>query len=139
MLTEDDLAAKVARAFGEQADRRTPATIDAAGIFRRGRRRRHRQLATRVASVAAAAGLVAGVTIGSIPSTPTHPAPGPAQAAQPKNGPLPGNSLLDAQGLPALSAKEADAGMPKYYIVASDPGSPRSRCATRRPGKWSVR
>jgi hypothetical protein len=71
--------------------------------------------------VAAAAGLVAGVTIGSIPSTPTHPAPGPAQAARPKNGPLPGNSLLDAQGLPALSAKEADAGMPKYYIVASDP------------------
>ena len=121
MLTEDDLAAKVAQAFGEQADRRAPATLDAAGIFRRGRRRRHRQLATRVASVSAAAGLVAGVVIGSIPSTPTHSAPGPAQAAQPRNGPLPGNILLDAQAVPALSAKEADVGMPKYYIVASDP------------------
>lgn len=128
MPTEDDLAAKVAQAFGEQAGRRTPATIDAAGIFRRGRRRRHRQLATRVASVAAAAGLVAGVMIGSIPSTPTHGTPRPAQAAQspsssprPKNGSLPGNSLLDAQAVPALSVEEADVGMPMYYIVASDP------------------
>jgi hypothetical protein len=124
MLTEDDLAAKVAQTFGEQASRSSPADIDAAGIFRRGRRRRQRQLAIRVASVATAAGLVAGVVIGSIPSTPTHGTPGPAQAAQtpqPKNGPLPGNTLLDAQGVPALSAKEADVGMPKYYIVASDP------------------
>jgi hypothetical protein len=128
MLTEDDLAAKVAQAFGEQAGRRAPATIDAAGIFRRGRRRRHRQLATRVASVAAAAGLVAGVVIGSNPSSPTHGVPRPAQAAQspssspqPTNGSLPGNSLLDAQAVPALSVAEADAGMPRYYIVASDP------------------
>jgi hypothetical protein len=121
MLTEDDLAAKVAQAFGEQAGRRTTATPDAAGIFRRGRRRRHRQLATRTASVAAAAGLVAGVVIGSIPSPATHPAPGPAQVAQPGNRSLPGNTLLDVQGVPALSARAADAGMPKYYIVASDP------------------
>ena len=128
MLTEDDLAAKVAQAFGEQAGRRTPATIDAAGIFRRGRRRRHRQLATRVASGAAAAGLVAGVMIGSIPSTSTHGAPRPAQAGQSpssspqaKNGSLPGNSLLDAQAVPAVSVEEADAGMPRYYIVATDP------------------
>jgi hypothetical protein len=128
MLTEDDLAAKVAQAFGEQAGRSSPADIDAVGIFRRGRRRRHRQLATRVGSVAAAAGLVAGVMIGAIPSTSTHGAPGPAQAGQspssssrPKTGSLPGNSLLDAQAVPAVSVAEADAGMPKYYIVATDP------------------
>jgi hypothetical protein len=121
MLTEDDLAAKVAQAFGEQASRRPPATLDAAGIFRRGRRRRQRQLATRVASVAAAAGLAAGVVIGSIPSTPAPGAPGPAQVAQPKGGSLPGNSLLDAQAVPALSAQAAEVGMPKFYIVASNP------------------
>jgi hypothetical protein len=121
MLTEDDLAAKVAQAFGEQTGRSSPADFDAAGIFRRGRRRRHRQLATRVGSVAAAVGLVAGLVIGSNPSAPPHSARGPAQAAQPRNGQLPGNSLLEAQAGPPLSAEEADVGMPKYYIVASGP------------------
>jgi hypothetical protein len=121
MLTEDDLAAKVAQAFGEQAGRSSPADIDAAGLFRRGRRRRHRQLATRVGSVAAAAGLVAGLVIGSNPSASPHSAQGPAQAAQPRNGQLPGNSLLEAQVGPPLSAEQADVGMPTYYIVASNP------------------
>jgi hypothetical protein len=130
MLTEDDLAAKVARAFGEQADRPTPATIDAAGIFRRGRRRRHRQLATAAVSATAVVGLVAGLLIsgsGSPPSTrvaqsPTHASATPTGSTQPQSGQLPGNTLLDAAVVPMLSAAEADAGMPKYYVLSPDAG-----------------
>jgi hypothetical protein len=129
MLTEDDLAAKVADAFSEQAGRAPAADIDAAGIFWRGRRRRHRQIATRVVSVTAAAGLVAGAIIaGSGPSALRHSAqgpartsPSPASSARAAHGQLPGNSLLDAQVVPMLTAQAADAGMPSYYIVASDP------------------
>jgi hypothetical protein len=127
MLTEDDLAAKVARAFGEQADRRTPATIDAAGIFRRGRRRRHRQLATGAVSVTAVAGLVSGLLIaGSGPTTanrvaqsPAHASVTPTNSAQPTAGQLPGNTLLDAKVAPVLSPQAAEAGMPKFYIVSA--------------------
>ena len=131
MLTEDDLAAKVAQAFGEQADRRTPATIDAAGIFRRGRHRRHRQLAAGAASVTAAVGLVAGLLItGSGPTastpvaqSPTHRASAtPTNSTQPKHGQLPGNTLLDAAVVPMLSAAAADAGMPRYYVLSPDSG-----------------
>jgi hypothetical protein len=119
MLTNDDLTAKVARAFDDQAGRSSPPDLDAAGIFRRGRRRRHRQIAARVASVAAAAGLVAGVVVAGTGSpAPTHSAQGPAQA---KTGQLPGNTLLDAQVVPKRSAAAASAGQPRYYIVASDP------------------
>lgn len=129
MLTDDDLAAKVAEAFGEQADRRIATHIDAAGIFRRGRRRRRRQIATRVVSVAAAAGLVTGVLISQsgppaparVAQGPTRTSQAPTHTAQPGTGKLPGNSLLDAEVVPALSAEAADAGLPKYYIVASDP------------------
>ena len=129
MLTEDDLAAKVAQAFGEQASRGPAADIDAAGIFRRGRRRRRRQIATGAVSVTAVVGLVAGLLIaGSGPTVPTqvaqspkHASATPTRSAQPKPGQLPGNTLMDAQVVPALSAEAAEAGMPRYYIVASDP------------------
>jgi hypothetical protein len=127
MLTEDDLAAKVGQAFGEQAGRSSPADFDAAGIFRRGRRRRHRQLATRVGSVAAAAGLVAGVVTASFGSSaptrvaqsPTHATVTPTSTAQPSGSQLPGNVLLNAAFGPALPAAAADAGMPEYYIVSA--------------------
>ena len=131
MLTEDDLAAKVAQAFGEQASRRTHATIDAAEIFRRGRRRRHRQLAAGAASVTAVVGLVAGLLItGSGPTAPTPVAQSPTHRAsatptnstQPKHGQLPGNTLLDAAVAPMLPAAVADAGMPRYYVLSPDSG-----------------
>ncbi|HEY2518858.1 MAG TPA: hypothetical protein VGJ19_02010 [Streptosporangiaceae bacterium] len=130
MLTEDDLAAKVAQAFGEQASRRTPATIDAAGIFRRGRRRRHRQLASGAVSVTAVAGLVIGLLIGgsgspASPRSAQGPAPispSPSSSAPPKHGQLPGNTLLDAAVVPMLSAAAADAGMPRYYVLSPDSG-----------------
>jgi hypothetical protein len=131
MLTEDDLAAKVAQAFGEQASRGPAADIDAAGIFRRGRRRRRRQMATGTVSVTAVVGLVAGLLIaGSGPTSPTrvaqsptHASATPTRSAPPKAGQLPGNTLLDAEVAPALSAAAADAGMPRYYVISPDSGS----------------
>jgi hypothetical protein len=132
MLTEDDLAAKVAQAFGEQASRGPAAAIDAAGIFRRGRRRRHRQIATGAVSVTAVVGLVAGLLIaGSGPTDPTqvaqspthHASVNPTSSTQPKGGQLPGNTLLDAAVARALSAAAADAGMPEYYVTSPDSGS----------------
>ena len=132
MLTEDDLAAKVAQAFGEQASRRTPAAIDAAEIFRRGRRRRHRQLASGAVSVTAVAGLVIGLLItGSgrtaptpVAQSPTHRASAtPTNSTRPKPGRLPGNTLLDAAVAPMLSAAAADAGMPRYYVLSPDSGA----------------
>ena len=116
MLTEDDLAAKVAQAFGEQAGRRSPAPIDAAGIFRRGRRRRHRQLATGAVSMAAVAGLVTGLLMAGPGATADHPV---AQSPAPTAGQLPGNTLLDAKVAPVLSPQAAEAGMPKFYIVSA--------------------
>ncbi|MBO0801835.1 MAG: hypothetical protein J2P25_02005 [Nocardiopsaceae bacterium] len=116
MITDEDLAAKVSRAFSEQAQRSSPAGIDAASIFRRGRRRRHRQLATRAVSVAAAVGLVAGVVVAGTGSL------APGRGTQPSSaGKLPGNTLLDAKMAPKRSAAAADIGQPKYYIVDSDP------------------
>jgi hypothetical protein len=112
MLTDDDIAAEFARAVDEQSERKSPAGLDAARIFRRGRRQRHRRIATGVASVAAVAGLVTGLVVtGAGPSAPTSSA----------HGQLPGNTLLDARIVPALTAAAADAGMPRYYIVASAP------------------
>lgn len=117
MLTEDDLAAKLAEAFGEQAGRHAPAVIDAGGIFRRGWHQRARRIVVRAVSVAAAAGLVAGVAI-------THSGPAVStRAAQPGTGRLPGNTLLDAAIAPALPAAAAEAGLPQYYVT---PGSQSS-------------
>src|ERR1700759_1376508 len=111
MLTDDDVAAEFTHAFNEQASRSSPAPIDAAGLFRRARRQRRRQLGTGVAAVMAVAGLVTGLMItGTGPSAPPH-----------AQGRLPGNTLLDARVVPSLTAKAADAGLPSYYIVASDP------------------
>ena len=111
MLTDDDVAAEFTHAFNEQASRSSPAPIDAAGLFRRARRQRRRQLGTGVAAVVAVAGLVTGLMItGTGPSAPPH-----------AQGRLPGNTLLDARVVPSLTAKAADAGLPSYYIVASDP------------------
>ena len=127
MLTEDDLATKVAQAFGEQASQGPAADIDAAGIFRRGRRRRRCQIATGAVSVTAAVGLVAGLLIaGSGPTypmqvaqSPTHASATPTESAQSRAGQLPGNTLLDAKIAPALSAAAAEVGMPKFYIVSA--------------------
>src|ERR1700744_4866848 len=111
MLTDDDVAAESTRAVNEQAGRQPRTGVDAAGIFRRGRRQRYRRIATGVASAAAVAGLVTGLVVtGADPSAPSNP-----------HGQLPGNTLLDAQVAPALTAEAADAGMPGYYIVASAP------------------
>jgi hypothetical protein len=134
MLTDDDLPVKLAEAFGEQAGRRAPVVIDAAGIFRRGRRRRARRIVTQAVSVAAAAGLVAGVLIAHSGPAPTARVaqPGTGQLPASKTGPLPGNTLLDAAIAPALSAEAAEAGMPKYYVVpgAQSSGALQVRSST---------
>lgn len=111
MLTDDDIAAEFTRAVNEQTGRTSPAGLDAASIFRRGRRQRHRRIATGVASVAAAAGLVTSLMItGTGPSATTR-----------AQGQLPGNTLLDAQLVRTPTAAAANAGLPRYYIVASAP------------------
>src|ERR1700759_587203 len=110
MLTDDDVAAEFTHAFNEQASRSSPAPIDAAGPFRRAGRQRRRQLGTGVAAVVAVAGLVTGLMITGGPPAPPH-----------AQGRLPGNTLLDARVVPSLTAKAVDAGLPSYYIVASDP------------------
>jgi hypothetical protein len=123
MLTDDDLTAKLTEAFGEQAGRPVRADLDAAGIFRRGRRRRHHRIAARVVSVTAAAGLVAGVLIAqSGPAAPTRVAQAPTHSAAPTSR-LPGNILLDAAVAPVLPAAAAEAGLPQYYIVGSQTGA----------------
>jgi hypothetical protein len=113
------------------------------------RRRRRRQTVTGVAAltglatVTAAAGLGVGLVIvrsGPAASTrtastravesPTHA----SATAQPGTGPLPGTHL-DQVISPAPSAAAADAGLPRYYVAASQLGTTALTVRSSAAGK----
>ena len=80
----------------------------------RGRRRRGRRIAAGVLSVAAAGGLAMGLQLArSAPSAPIRSA---------QTGVARGSTRLDAAVAPAISARRADAGMPRYYVISLTAG-----------------
>jgi hypothetical protein len=90
-----------------------------------GRPRRRRPVALRVASVAATAGLMTGVLAACAdPSAPGPTGQGSARTSQtptPATQPTVAREASHPPAAPELSAAVADGGMPRYYIVDSDP------------------
>lgn len=122
MLTDQDLQSKLAAAFHEQADPVARADVDAAGIFRQGVRGRHRRVAARAASAMAAAALVAGAWAARPDTQPAAP------------GSQPPGLLLDAAIARPAPASSADAGMPRYYVIA-DHARPVAEVRDSKTGK----
>lgn len=151
MLTDQDLELRLTEAFratagpaaGQTAAAGTtgpagPATgqarrgsIDAAGLFRRGVARRRRQVAVRAAGAVAAAALVAGGLGGYLAAGPG--APGGRVAARGHGFAAPG-LLLDAAVARPQAAAVADAGMPRYYVIA-DHGRPDAEVRASATGR----
>jgi hypothetical protein len=124
MLSEHDLRTRLAEALHEQADPVTEDSVDAAGIFgRAARRRRHRRIAVRVTSVLAAAALLAGAW-----------ALRPWAARSPASGYQPPGLLLAAAVVRPQPAPAADAGLPRYYVIA-DHGRPVAEIRRSATGK----
>jgi hypothetical protein len=124
MLSDHDLQARLAEAFHQQADPVAGDAIDAAGIFRRGVRRRRRRMAAGVASVMAAAVLVAGVWVTRAGAPPTAPGPGSR----------PPGLLLEAAVVRPPRPPAAEAGMPPYYVIANH-GRPVAEVRSSKTGK----
>lgn len=112
-------------------------------------RRRRRQTVTGVAgltglaAVTATAGLFAGLLIvrsGPAPSNrtvstrATQPSARTAATPQPETGPLPGTHL-DQMITAAPSAAAAESGLPRYYAVASQAGTPALQVRSSATGK----
>lgn len=88
----------------------------------RGRGGRGRQIAAGVASVATAGLVGGGLVACSGPSAGTHTAQSSQQTSrpdQPGTGHGTGNTPLDAAVAPARSAAAGDAGLPRFYVIAS--------------------
>jgi hypothetical protein len=91
--------------------------------------RRARRITAGVVSVAAVAGLAAGVLIAR---------PGPsasAQTAQAGPAPMASGTRLEAAVAPAFSARKADAGMPRYYVSSLTTGPAVLRVRNSATGK----
>ena len=123
MLTDHDLQAELAAAFGGQADPVTRTAVDPAGIFRRAVRRRRRRVAARAASVLAVVAVAAGASVVSRTMRPEL-----SSAGQP-----PG-LLLDAAVAAPPPAQAAVSGMPRYYVTA-DHGRPVAEVRDSATGK----
>jgi hypothetical protein len=104
MLSDQDMTARLAEAFGEQAGPVADQRVNTAGIYARGRRRRRRLMAVRGVSVLAAVSLAASAWT----LRPWAAAPAPAG---------PAGVLLDAAIARPQLVTAAQAGMPPYYAI----------------------
>jgi hypothetical protein len=132
MPTNDERATNPAEPAGQPARRRRWRRQTVTGVA----------ALTGLATVTAAAGLGAALFIvrsgpassaRTVSTRATHPSARTAVTAQPDTGPLPGTQL-DQAITPAPSAA-AEAGLPRYYAVASQAGTPALQVRSSATGK----